>query len=927
MMAQLSWQSATLSEHLFRMGLDVPPVPTPLRVHLDYQLGNLDDPRQVAFLQDRLLPAMVAELMRHVRVRQQVGSALRLPRECASKTTLPDGSVACVELASQEYCGSPAIGIAHNLRNYFGGYRLCTPDGRDCREYSGGAGAPDADFILYTSYCDSGTIAYAAPCELDLRTSRPLAGFINFCPGSIDPSEGAFTDQLGTAVHEAIHALGFTAPLFGFFLDDDGAPRGIHNVLQEVDTTGSPEHFITTPRVVQQVRQHFNCSTLFGAKLEDEGFRGTVGSHWDSRWFQGEIMDGATDGTSSQNVFSPITMAMLEDTGWYIANWDMAGPLAFGAGEGCAFLQHCRPRPRGGGATAGSQQLADWARGGDAPGSAYWCSMGGIGDVCTWDLRGVGVCDVDDLMNECATPKQLDFDRHGPIVRTLQGQMLKKSSDDSAADCYAMRCDAGGRLFVSTAGGWRHCPSGQMLDLAGHGYLQGTLGPCPDNTVLCRQLACPSHCSGHGHCRDGTCICHLGRAGRACDQDICSPAGTALACPAGATCDPSTGQCEWPHAPAGGAVSAVPTAAPSGGRGEAEEVPPTLTATPPILTSHQPQPHAPPPPIAWRPNVTDPLAQGPPTPMPPPYALAGGAPPPSSGDAAGVSDEDAAGVDNGPSTSPGGSSPPMQNQYSASVEAVLFVWALDESGQGRMEAGAVARVRAELEQLLQPYALAVAVSVAGSNWRIVGGEAGALPAPATHRISVVVTTAIPELIAAVLSDLALAKDPMRFRDCCSLALVPPAGDGPQPPDATSATDAQPGTGGGLREVALLGGGALAPAGGADGAAPAQVLGMPMETAFVLGAAALLLAGTAILVCICVGLQIINFLGERNDQACTSSVAVPGREHGAVTKSSLTERHEDDGHALKQQAGYTMPDTDASGEMLTTTKAGGVGWSL
>lgn len=118
-----------------------------------------------------------------------------------------------------------------------------------------------------------------------------------------------------------------------------------------------------------------------------------------------------------------------------------------------------------------------------------------------------------------------------------------------------------------------------------------------------------------------------------------------------------------------------------------------------------------------------------------------------------------------------------------------------------------------------------------------------------------------------------------------MALVPPAGDGPQPPDATSATDAQPGTGGGLREVALLGGGALAPAGGADGAAPAQVLGMPMETAFVLGAAALLLAGTAILVCICVGLQVRPLLWNNVTQ-CDLRRAAALNHHPPTLKSNL-----------------------------------------
>jgi hypothetical protein len=73
-MAQLSWQSATLSEHLFRLGLNDPPPPTPLRIHLDYQLANLDaKPGNADFLKDKLLPAMVAELTRHIQVGLSTG--------------------------------------------------------------------------------------------------------------------------------------------------------------------------------------------------------------------------------------------------------------------------------------------------------------------------------------------------------------------------------------------------------------------------------------------------------------------------------------------------------------------------------------------------------------------------------------------------------------------------------------------------------------------------------------------------------------------------------------------------------------------------------------------------------------------------------------------------------------------------------------
>lgn len=35
-------------------------------------------------------------------------------------------------------------------------------------------------------------------------------------------------------------------------------------------------HMMVTPRVVEEVRKHFNCSTLEGAELEDQGGEGTT---------------------------------------------------------------------------------------------------------------------------------------------------------------------------------------------------------------------------------------------------------------------------------------------------------------------------------------------------------------------------------------------------------------------------------------------------------------------------------------------------------------------------------------------------------------------------------------------------------------------------------------------------------------------------
>lgn len=40
---------------------------------------------------------------------------------------------------------------------------------------------------------------------------------------------------------------------------------------------------MVTPRVVAEAREHFNCSLLEGAELEDQGGEGTALTHWEKR--------------------------------------------------------------------------------------------------------------------------------------------------------------------------------------------------------------------------------------------------------------------------------------------------------------------------------------------------------------------------------------------------------------------------------------------------------------------------------------------------------------------------------------------------------------------------------------------------------------------------------------------------------------------
>jgi hypothetical protein len=80
-------------------------------------------------------------------------------------------------------------------------------------------------------------------------------------------------------------------------------------------------------------------------------------------------------GTSSMNpVFSELTLSVLEDTGWYIANYSLAGQLLWGQGLGCGFTNNaCNYWPSGY--------------------NGYFCTSNGA-EACTSDYQALGVCQI-----------------------------------------------------------------------------------------------------------------------------------------------------------------------------------------------------------------------------------------------------------------------------------------------------------------------------------------------------------------------------------------------------------------------------------------------------------------------------------------------------------------------------------------------------
>jgi len=143
---------------------------------------------------------------------------------------------------------------------------------------------------------------------LDVFQFRPIAGIANFCPGRIDD----LSDQelIDVGIHEVLHALGFSSGLYPFYRDENGDPRtprdGFGRPPRDAsgsfvasDTTirtetytdwqtrnGAINHdvqLLVTPNVIEQAMAHYNCSTLRGVEVENQGGPGTATSHWEQR--------------------------------------------------------------------------------------------------------------------------------------------------------------------------------------------------------------------------------------------------------------------------------------------------------------------------------------------------------------------------------------------------------------------------------------------------------------------------------------------------------------------------------------------------------------------------------------------------------------------------------------------------------------------
>jgi len=219
-------------------------------------------------------------------------------------------------------------------------------------------------------------------------------------------------------------------------------------------------------------------------------------------------------------MISPLTLALLEDSSWYIANYTISTEVPFGRGAGCQFAH-------GGCAIDGDGAVQDVS----SHAKAFHCAE--IGEIgCDVSHSFKARCDLvhhsakTDLFAALSSPSSshnyvCSMYARGAIncadegaMRALPGEVYGKSSkcfltDQGEPMCLQGTCnEVTQSIDVHYDGEMFTCQrDGQIIDTRKRLRIE-----CPKIAAFCPSMICPSNCSGRGVCdedRDGkyTCIC------------------------------------------------------------------------------------------------------------------------------------------------------------------------------------------------------------------------------------------------------------------------------------------------------------------------------------------------------------------------------------------------------------------------------------
>jgi hypothetical protein len=369
-------------------------------------------------------------------------------------------------------------------------------------------------------------IGYSITCAYDPSTFQPIATYLKVNKAYMESSVDNEESLIMLFIHEVSHSLGFSYEDMQNFRKIDGTSYETSELFTDISIRGlPPQRFLSTPKVKELARKAFDCPTLPGVQLESQGSERIALNHWDKRMMFTDYMNPQV--LTDNIVYSDITLAVFEDSGWYLPNYTLGNSINFGFQAGCDFInKKCIFKQ-----TAISSEFCfpDDIQGPFGKGRAN------TGTFCDFSLLNYGKCDVFDMGFAIPTEYQYfsqdslggdtfcDFcpvnskifncrgisspdidsgEELGLDSRCFEGTLsISVSGLNSFASCHRVKCFD--EYFVVFLGNQNATCAVGTKNIEFQGFY-GNLA-CPEYEKVCKSPPCKANCYG-GTCVNGRCL-------------------------------------------------------------------------------------------------------------------------------------------------------------------------------------------------------------------------------------------------------------------------------------------------------------------------------------------------------------------------------------------------------------------------------------
>lgn len=355
----------------------------------------------------------------------------------------------------------------------------------------------EADLIIFVDIVErsDSILATAAPCVVEQEIHRPVVGTISINRRALKISQTDLRAITNIMIHEVLHIFAVITFLYDLYNTEH------HVYFRERNRVTESNEFVyklVTPKLLKAAKEHFGCDSLSGVYMEDGGTGASAGSHFEKIYFGNEIITARFSGYTP---LSKMTLALLEDTGWYKVDYGKAQYLGFGRNAGCSIFDNLCPTSLG-----------------------EYCSETNT-TGCTRDYLGKSRCRKDAFTNGCYiqdyVQEYMCTNKHNFQSTARHEQngnysrcFLLNTNNKNQSGCYKSTCEAG-KIMIEIDNEVFECSTSNQIVKA-----KGVEIICPDITDFCGLLAeaCPDDCNGRGICLvDKTCRCDYLFTGASCN--------------------------------------------------------------------------------------------------------------------------------------------------------------------------------------------------------------------------------------------------------------------------------------------------------------------------------------------------------------------------------------------------------------------------